>query len=259
MKTESPILFLPAITSLILVFLFSCTPPEVPSSEAPAPSRALETLASPSAIQNIGTVCPPENRTCQGDSMTLTAEMAVTIHSRASIDTADLTAQVGLTLAAIPSLTPPPWGTVIPIAGDLGWGSVYGKITDGASNLPIEGATVKCEHFSYTSPYLCNGVTTTNEDGVFAFLPVFFHDTDSITLRVEAPGYIPLKFEQKFFTQPKFQVDLGLFPEVDGTPTFTPWPMCTAPACFGGTLACGNPTGCPGGCGTVCRTATSTP
>jgi len=159
------------------------------------------------------------------------------------------------TLDAIPSNTPPAWATVIPSAGDLGWGSIYGIIRDGATNLPIEGATVKCEHFSYTSPYLCNGITTTNGDGIYAFSGVFFHDTDRITLIVEAPGYTPLRFEQDFFTRAEFHADLGLFPETGPTPVI----MCTAPACSGGELTCGNPDGCPGGCGTICLTATSTP
>jgi len=89
-------------------------------------------------------------------------------------------------------------------------------------------------------------------------VPVFFHDTDRITLFVDAPGYIPLRFEQSFFTRPEFQADLGLFP-AGGTPGLTSFPMCTPPACPGGTLACGSPDGCPGGCGTICLTATPTP
>jgi hypothetical protein len=167
---------------------------------------------------------------------------------------------MGLTLGVNSSSTPPPWATIHPSVGDLGWGAVYGKITDGVSNLPINGATVKCEHFSSTSPYLCNGITTTNSDGIYTFTTVFFHETDRIRLIVEAPGYAPLRFEQSSFARPEFHADLGLFRSpADGSLTPTPFIMCTPPACQGGQLTCGNPNGCPGGCGTICIQATPAP
>jgi len=244
---------------MILICFSSCSPLVPAETGTPTPGETFGILATASAIQTAGTDCPPENWPCPSEDLTLTAEMMPTFFPSASIDSEGLTAQMGLTFAAIPSLTPPPWATIIPATGDLGWGSVYGKIIDGVTNLPVEGATVKCEHFSYTSPYPCYGVTTTNGDGIFSFSAVFFHDTDRITLLVEAPGYVPLRFEQAFFTRPEFHADLGLFPMIDETSTPTPLPMCTAPACSGGSLACGNLTGCPGGCGTVCLTATHTP
>lgn len=47
------------------------------------------------------------------------------------------------------------------------------------------------------------------------------------------------------------------------TPTPTPTPThiiyCTAPPCPNGRLVCGNPKGCPGGCGTICQEYTRTP
>jgi hypothetical protein len=213
---------------------------------------------------------------CPSDSLTLTAEMKPTLDAmmtnasnsltmtaemtpRLSDDSLTMTAAMGLTFTAISSNTPPPGATVIPSVGDLGWGSIYGKITDGVTNLPIEGAIVRCEHSSYSSPYPCSGITTTNADGIYAFTGIFFHDTDRITLIVEAPGYTPLHFEQGFFTRPEFHADLGLDPVNGGTSTPTPFMMCTAPACSGGVLACGKPNGCTGGCGTICLTTTSTP
>src|SRR6185295_16956639 len=51
-----------------------------------------------------------------------------------------------------------------PIAGDLGWGKIHGKITDAVTGAPISGATVTCSHHSYTSPATCSGSTTTNAD-----------------------------------------------------------------------------------------------
>lgn len=238
MKRKFPNIFLMIPASLISVFFVACGPAALQGIETPTPSRTLEFTAT-SALD---TLTPSCNGTCPEDSLTLTAAM-------------------GLTFAAIPSNTPPPWATIYPTAGDLGWGSVYGTIVDGHTGSPLEGATVECEHFSYTSPYRCEGITTTNSDGIYSFTPVYFHDTDKITLLVEAPGYTPLRFEQAFFTRPEFQANLGLFPESDGiqTPTLTPFVMCTAPACPGGDLICGVLEGCPGGCGTICMPATPTP
>ena len=258
------------------LFLVTVTPapnvtfkiPATPILETPTPlpGPTLSTLtASPT--------CPGKDWPCSNDSMTLTAEMGPTLAAMLNrtpecnwpcpSDGLTMTAAMGATFAAIPTNTPPPWATVIPSVGDLGWGSVYGRIIDGVTNAPINGATVKCEQFSYTSPYLCNGVTTTNSDGIYVFTTVFFHDTDRITLIVEAPGYLPLRFEPTYsLTRPEFHADLGLFPvSTDGTFTPTPTPiiMCTPPACEDGQLTCGDPNGCPGGCGTVCNSATPTP
>lgn len=249
MKRKFPGVFLLFQVSLILILFVSCGPAVLP-----------ETV---SAIQTPGIACPPEDWPCPSDRLTLTAQMepvlAITLTKIMLTDTT-LTAAMGSTLAAIPPNTPPPWATIVPVTGDLGWGSIYGTIIDGASGLPLNGATVKCEHFSYTSPYLCNGTAITDEDGNYAFTDVFFHDTDHITLFVEAPGYVPLRFEQDFFTWPEFNANLGLFPVTDGTLTSTPIiVMCTQPACSGGVLVCGSPNGCPAGCGAICLPVTSTP
>lgn len=175
-----------------------------------------------------------------------------------SSESQDLTAAMGSTLAAIPGNTPPPWATIMPAPGDLGWGSLYGRIVDGATMLPLAGATLTCEHAS-TSPYPCMGTVTTNSDGMYVFANVYFLGADRITLLVEAPGYTPLHFEQNVVTQIDFHLDLGLFPGADGIPSPTPIIMCTAPACNDGLLSCGNPDGCPGGCGYVCVVYTSIP
>src|SRR5262245_8849468 len=56
-------------------------------------------------------------------------------------------------------------------AGDLGFGEVSGKVADAATGAPIVGATVTCEHFSYTSNEAdrCNRSTTTDQAGNFSF------------------------------------------------------------------------------------------
>lgn len=271
MKRTFPsfVLFFPA--SLILLFFVSCGPAVLMETiPLPTVTRITPILETPTPV------CLAEDWPCPSDSLTLTAEMRPTLDAMMTgasdsltmtnematplnADSLTMTAAMGSTLAAIPSSTSPPWATIISSAGDLGWGSVYGKIIDGVTNLPLVGATVRCEHSSYTSPYLCNGVTATNEDGIYAFAGVFFHDTDRITLIVEMPGYTPLRFEQDFFTQSEFHADLGLFPAADGTFTPTPYIMCTPPACSDGVLACGDSNRCLGGCGTICLTVTPTP
>ncbi|HLO15052.1 MAG TPA: carboxypeptidase-like regulatory domain-containing protein, partial [Anaerolineales bacterium] len=184
MKRKFTSILLIASTSLILNLFVACGPAVLPATETPT---ALPTFtASPVVIRTDTPVC---EGLCPSDSMTATAAMKAT-------------------LDAIPSNTPPAGVTITPSVGDLGWGAVYGKIIDGTTGLPIEGATVTCEHFSYTSNYLCHGVTTTNSDGIYSFVPIFFHDTDTITLLVEAPGYAPLHFKQNSFTRPEFHADL---------------------------------------------------
>lgn len=101
-------------------------------------------------------------------------------------------------------------GTTIPVAGDLGWGTIHGKVTDAASGAPIVGAQVTCEHHSYTSPYPCSGTALTNADGTYAFNNIFFHDTDTIKLTVLAPGYQNQDLTQASFTQPGLEANIFL-------------------------------------------------
>ncbi len=234
MKRKFSSIFLLFPASLILLLFVSCGPAVLVVTETPTPLPT------------------------SSDSPTPTAEMAPTLVVMLTNTT--LTAAMGLTLAAIPTNTPPPWATIIPAAGDLGWGAIDGTIFDGATSLPLEGATIICEHSSDTSPYLCNGVATTDSEGKYVFPGAFFRDTDRITLLVEAPGYTPWRFEQAISTRADFHFDLGLFPVTDGT--FTPTSfliMCTAPACSDGILVCGEPNGCMGGCGAICLPFTPTP
>ena len=186
------------------------------------------------------------NWPCPADSLTLTAAARQTM--------------------ILPSNTPPVNMTIIPGAGDLGWGSVYGTVTDGWTGKPVANAKISCLHSSYTTPEnaRCYGTTWTNDSGIYAFVPVFFHDTDIITLLVDAPGYKQLEFRQVFFTTAALKADLVLEPvsvedSISPSPTYTL--MCTAPACSAGqgVLSCGTAGGCPGGCGTICATLTPGP
>lgn len=249
MKRKFSSIFLLFSLGLVLMFFVSCGPAVLPGTV--------------SASQTPAIACPPQDWPCPGDRLTLTAQMepVLTITpTEIMLTDTTLTAAMGSTLAAVPTNTPPPWATILHATGDLGWGSIYGKIVDGATMLPIKGATVTCEHFSYASHYLCNGAAITDGDGNYAFKDIFFHDTDRITLIVEAPGYVPLHFKQDFFTQAEFHADLGLFPVTDGSQTPTPLiVMCTPPACLDGVLVCGSPNGCPAGCGAICLPVTSTP
>jgi hypothetical protein len=167
-----------------------------------------------------------------------------------------MTAAIATFFAPTPTNTPPSWATVIPAAGDLGWGSLYGRIVDATTDLPLSGATVRCEQVSTTSLYPCNGVTKTDNQGRYVFQPVYFHETDKITLFVEMPGYNWMKYSGGV-TEPNRQVDL----ELPRAPTLDPNLVisCTAPVCNNGVLACGNPNGCRGGCGAICQIPSPTP
>ena len=124
---------------------------------------------------------------------------------------------MALLLSACVPLSPSPTETpsaeaTIPIPGDLGFGKISGKVTDAATGLPISNATVKCEHFSYTSREKdrCHGGTMTDQDGTFFFENVFFHDTDTITLIVEAAGYKSTSGKYASFTLPLLEADIQL-------------------------------------------------
>jgi hypothetical protein len=98
------------------------------------------------------------------------------------------------------------------IPGDLGFGNISGRVIDSATGTPISGANVTCEHFSYTSKESdrCNGSTTTDQNGNFVFENVFFHDTDTITLTIEASGYQSTSLKYASFTQPLLEADIQL-------------------------------------------------
>ena len=111
-----------------------------------------------------------------------------------------------------PINVPSPEVTLPPLPGDLGFGNVTGKVTDAVTGLPIANATVTCEHYSYTSAEAdrCNRVTITDQDGVFLFEKIFFHDTDTIKLIVEALGYQSVEIKQAFFAWDEWNVNISL-------------------------------------------------
>jgi hypothetical protein len=99
-------------------------------------------------------------------------------------------------------------GAVTPVTGDLGWGAIHGSITDADTGAPIAGATVTCEHSSYTSPYPCSGTVVTDSNGMYLFPAVFFHDTDTIKLMVKMPGYQPKEVTLNSFTKTDLEADI---------------------------------------------------
>jgi hypothetical protein len=147
--------------------------------------------------------------------------------------------------------TPPPAITVVIVAGDLGKGSIHGKVIDSTTGAPIAGAKVTCQHSSYTSTTLCNTSVVTAQDGTYVFPESFFHDTDRVQLEVQAQGYVTQTLKVNFLVSPWLNEDFALAPVVVTNP---PQIMCTQPACRPyEALFCpqGN---CPGGCGYVCAT-----
>jgi hypothetical protein len=201
-----------------------------------------------------------------------------------STSTADIrnTATLGATITETPS--PTVTSTYIP--GDLGWGTIHGKVTDANTGAPIVGATVTCQHSSYTSNALCNASVVTAEDGTYAFPESYFHDTDWLRLEIQAKGYVTQTLNINFLASPWLVADFALIPESPqvmctqpscrpyeslacpqgnctngcGYVCLTPAAICTPPVCAIGTsevyYCAGN---CPGGCGTTCATFTPVP
>lgn len=87
----------------------------------------------------------------------------------------------------VSTVAPTPTQTFVP--GDLGVGTINGKLTNANTGAAIAGATVSCSHTSYTSQARCTGSTITAADGTYVFPNVFFHDTDTIVVSAVAAGY----------------------------------------------------------------------
>ena len=159
------------------------------------------------------------------------------------------------TTQAINSETPEFTATTPAIAGDLGWGTIHGKVTDAITGVPIVKAKITCDHLSYTSTARCQGDTFTDIDGNYFFTNVFFHDTDTIQLRVEALGYEPKEFEQTFFIFPELISDFAL---IQSSPIITavdtPIIACTKPSCGPYDALVCSQGDCANGCGFVCIT-----
>lgn len=159
------------------------------------------------------------------------------------------------TAQVINSTTPALTVTLPAIAGDLGRGSIHGKVMDAITGIPIVNAKVICNHDSYTSIARCQGDTFTDIDGNYIFYNIFFHDTDTFQLRVEALGYEPKEFEQSFFIQPELLTDFALSPILTAiTPVDTPIISCTQPSCGPYDALVCSQGDCPNGCGFVCIT-----
>lgn len=118
--------------------------------------------------------------------------------------------KLGLFLFHVPDRTAAQ-ASAVARAGDLGWGSVHGRITDVATGAPLANALVTCEHHSYTSTALCSGTVLTNANGEYVFNNVFFHDTDSIQVTVQATGYDTVGIGSNTFTVNDMQADVALY------------------------------------------------
>jgi hypothetical protein len=101
-------------------------------------------------------------------------------------------------------------GAASPTPGDLGWGLIHGKVTNAATGAPILGATVACEDSSAISPHPCSGTVVTDSNGMYVFAAIFFRDTDTIKLTVQAPGYQTQGITQSAFTMPDMEENFSL-------------------------------------------------
>ncbi|MEP6896585.1 MAG: carboxypeptidase-like regulatory domain-containing protein, partial [Chloroflexota bacterium] len=101
-------------------------------------------------------------------------------------------------------------GTASPTSGDLGWGTIHGKVTNAVTGAPIIGALVSCSHNSYTSPHPCSGTVVTDANGMYVFAAIFFRDTDTIKLTVQALGYQTQEITKSAFTTPDMEENFSL-------------------------------------------------
>ena len=122
---------------------------------------------------------------------------------------------------------PPSAATTVPVPGDLGFGTISGKVTDLSTGMPIAGATVTCEHFSYVPRETdsCHRSTRTDQEGNFLFEDVFFHDTDTITLTVQTSGYDKTTSKYSAFTRASLEANVQLTVTGSGTTTTTTGPV----------------------------------
>jgi hypothetical protein len=89
------------------------------------------------------------------------------------------------------SETPTP---TLAVTGDLGQITISGtvRVAGGGTAVTIAGAQVSYNHVSMAHPdWSGASTTTTNASGQFSFVPFSLHDTDTIILSADAPGYQP--------------------------------------------------------------------
>ncbi|MFH2102037.1 MAG: carboxypeptidase-like regulatory domain-containing protein [Chloroflexota bacterium] len=118
----------------------------------------------------------------------------------------DVITKTPLDPSQVATVSPP----VTWMVGDLGWGTVAGRVYDSTTENAVSGARVVCEHYSVSSSARCSGEMTTSDNGRFLFEDIFFHDTDHLIIRVNAPGYQTETFRQDFFIRPGLSIDIAL-------------------------------------------------
>lgn len=107
--------------------------------------------------------------------------------------------------AAAPSTpTPRPLGL-----GDLGYGSIKGRVTDAQTGSPLVNAKVICQHDANSADpaITCNRTTETNKNGEFLFENILFNKDDIFGIRIEADGFQGVNIVQAFPSRPG--IDLG--------------------------------------------------
>jgi len=150
-----------------------------------------------------GVVYPVEDGTWQNNTQYL-----VSLNGTCEIDKSKMGSYLfdvsNLTASKLSATTAPS------IPGDLGRGTIHGKIVDAVTGSPIAGAIVTCAHNSYTSPATCSGTATTNAQGIYTFGNVFFHDTDTVKLTAQANGYQEFEYSQNAFTVNDLEANISL-------------------------------------------------
>jgi hypothetical protein len=125
--------------------------------------------------------------------------------------------QLGYGTGPVIGPTPAPTATPSP-PGDMGFCAISGTVSaeDGGTLRPLSGVEVSYEHHSYIRSG-SSDQTVTDENGHFSFDPILIHDTDTIIVHTEFPGYAPQRIMRGGVeTWPACRFDFSLIRE---TPT----------------------------------------
>lgn len=186
-----------AIDELVtaLGFALAGCPVEPKTCETPDPVGCRVTGCPASEVCDVQAGCVPSSCACTASgSWTCTANCGG-----------------GVCVTPTPGITPTPTPRIV---GDLGYVGVRGVVFDAAraESAPVAGATVHYAHSSLVRPGTTGDVATA-ADGRFKIC-LFLHDTATITLTADAPGFAPAArhFGGYFLYANQQPIEIGLMP-----------------------------------------------
>lgn len=157
--------------------------PTEAATETPAPTQAPTETRQPT--KTLGPVTPPPQTVTAARTPAPTSPPAATVEPTATVESAGIAP-----VEDTPSPEPP---------GDLGMVTMTGtvRVSSGGTTVPVTGAQVSYDHASMARPERSSsGTVITDTAGQFMFDAIMLHDTDSVRITAEAPGYVSQTVEQ---------------------------------------------------------------